>query len=80
MALKELPFLGVVILNIVCMSSYEFLLISTCLYILLAALRLETLIRPQNTVVYILLEKLPLALCGTSWFLNMMVTTNTDIF
>lgn len=67
-------------LNVVCLSSFLFLLISTIIYIVFAVLRLELIIKPNNVVVYMLIERLPIMVCGVSWFINMLAVPTTDMF
>ena len=71
--LTELPLLSILVLNIVCFSSYEYCLISAIGYVVLLFIRLQDFCGIKNVYAKLLLEKFP-TLIIISWFINFLVS------
>lgn len=69
----ELPLLSILALNIVCFSSYEYLLTSAIAYIVLTLIRLQDFCGIKNIYIKLFLEKFPLVII-ISWFVNFFIS------
>lgn len=71
--IMHIPLLAILVLNIVCFCSYEYLLISFIGYLILLFLQAQDMCNIQNFTIKIMVWAIP-SLIIMSWFINFFIS------
>lgn len=71
--MMHVPLLAILVLNIVCFCSYEYLVITFIGYLVLLFLQVQDMCNIQNFAVRMLVGSIP-SLIAMSWFVNFFIS------